>query len=103
MNRNTSPKAEFLKNAAFVKLHHEIIEHPGLQYGLQVTLLEMQRQAANNTPPGEFNSCAASHLRMLGAQDFIAMFLNLAETFEAAAKPASMNLPGNVSQMPRKN
>ena len=57
---------------------------------------------ADSAPP-EMGACAAAHLRCLGAHDFVSTFYNLAEQVELADKPKTMNLPGNVSQMPKRN
>lgn len=104
MNRNPTPKAEFLRLPSLVKAHHELIELPSLQVGLNTALMEMQRRAAAGTDTTNFNFCAASHLRLLGAQDFIEIFLNLAETMAPGVRTDTTNLPGNVSSMPaRKN
>ena len=104
MNYNPSTKSEFLKYHIAVKNHHELVENPVLRRHIEFALSEMQRRAAQGTPPGEFNACAAAHLRMLGAQDFLDIFLNLAEASTPTTKTDTSNLPGNVSTMPtRKN
>lgn len=96
MNYNPSPKAEFLKNAEHIKKHHELVENAYLYDHLQLALQEMQRRAAQNTEPSNFNACAASHLRLLGAQDFLDIFLNLAETPAASTRTDTANLASNV-------
>lgn len=104
MNHNPTPKVEFQKNPAFVKNHVQLVEDERLRYSLRVALEEMQRRSAAGTDTTNFNFCAASHLRLLGAQDFIEIFLNLGEQMQPAARTDTANLPGNVSQMPtRKN
>ena len=103
MNYNPTPKAEFLKDAVAVKRHHELVENDGLRLGIAVALQEMQRRAAAGTDTTNFNFCAASHLRMLGAQDFIEIFLNLGEQMQPGVRTDTTNLPGNVAAMPRKN
>lgn len=104
MNYNPSPKSEFVKNTNNVRNHHKCIEDPWLVPALQIAMQEMQLRAAANTDANNFNQCAAAHLRMLGAQDFVDIFLNLAETPEIGKKADGLNLPGNVAQMPaRKN
>lgn len=101
MNYNPSPKSEFVKNADIVANHHRLVEDPGLQHALQVAFQEMSRRIANNTPPDNMGACASGHLRMLGAQDLIEVFLNLAETPMVESKKDNTNLPGNVRQMPQ--
>lgn len=97
MNYNPSPKSEFLKNAANLKAHHDLVENDSLRYSLNCALLEMSRRICNGAPADNMGACAAAHLRMLGAQDFVEMFLNLAEAPSLPAKSPSGNLPSNVA------
>lgn len=103
MNYNPTAKSEFIKNENVCKIHRSLVERPELRAGINVAMLEMSRQICNNAPADNMGACAASHLRMLGAQDFAQIFLNLAETEVAPRRVETGNLPGNVSQMPRKN
>lgn len=104
MNYNPTPKSEFLKDAGLVNAHHDMVTSNLFRNSMNVALMEMQRRAAAGTDTTNFNFCAASHLRLLGAQDFIEIFLNLGEQMQPAARTDTANLPGNVSQMPtRKN
>ena len=103
MNFNPTPKSEFLQDAMAVKNHHNIVEDPVVRKHLNYALMEMQRRAAANTDPKDFNFCASSHLRLLGAQDFIDIFLNLAETMAPGVRTDTTNLPGNVAKMTGKN
>lgn len=96
MNYNPSAKSEFIKNSQLVKNHHELVEDPRLRISLEAAMQEMQRRAAQNTEPSNFNACAASHLRLLGAQDFLDIFLNLAETPAASTRTDTANLASNV-------
>lgn len=95
MNYNPSAKAEFLKNAALLKQHHDLVENPHFRDALDITMKEMQRRATL-TDPSNLNACAASHLRMLGAQEFVDTLLNLAEAPTTATRTDSANLAGNV-------
>lgn len=101
MNRNPSPKSEFAADALLVKGHHELLDIPALQIAIESALAELHRRAAQHTDPTNFNACAASHLRLLGAQDFVDTFLNLAEVQVAEKRVDSTNLPGNVATLPR--
>ena len=103
MNYNLQPKEEFQQNAENVKTHHVVVENPAVRKGIEVALAQMQHACVASTDPANFNACAASHLRMLGAKDFIAIFLNLGETFVPAAKADTTNLPSNVRAMPQAN
>lgn len=104
MNYNLTPKAEFLKSPELIKNHHALVENPSLRLGITIALQEMQRRAAAGTDTANFNFCAASHLRMLGAQDFIEIFLNLGEQMQPGVRTDTTNLPSNVAPMTgRKN
>lgn len=96
MNRNPTPKAEFLQNTAYVKNHAQLVEDERLRYSITVALQEMQRRSAAGTTPGDFNACAASHLRILGAHDFVDIWLNLAETMQPGVRTDTTNLPLNT-------
>lgn len=96
MNKNPSPKSEFLKDSVKVKNHSLLVDNPVLQDSIAIALSEMQRRAAQNTPPENFNACAASHLRLLGAQDFLDILLNLAESTPASTRTDTANLASNV-------
>jgi hypothetical protein len=103
MNYFPTPKAEFIKDPANIANHHKLVESPTLRKHFEVALLEMQRRAAAGTDTTNFNFCAASHLRLLGAQDYLEIFLNLAEQMQPGVKTDNVNLPGNITALPRKN
>lgn len=102
MNYNPSPKSEFVKSNDNVAAHKRLVEDPQMSWSLHVALLEMSRRLCNGAPADNMGGCAAAHLRMLGAQDLIEVFLNLAETEQAAPLRDDLNLPGNVAKMPTK-
>lgn len=101
MNYATTPKQDYLSTPDIATAHHKIVEDPAVRAALSAALAEMQHRAVSSTPADNFNACAASHLRMLGAKDLIAIFLNLCETETPAARVDGNNLPGNVRQMPQ--
>ena len=101
MNYFTTPKADFIASADNVKNHHVVVENPIVRHDIEVALAEMQRRATANTPPTDFNACASSHLRMLGAHDFIEIFLNLGEQMQPGVRTDTTNLPGNIKVMPQ--
>jgi hypothetical protein len=103
MNYNPTPKSEFLKDPQNIKRHHAFVEDSYLRKSMEVALMEMQRRAAAGTDTTNFNFCAASHLRLLGAQDYLEIFLNLAEQMQPGVKTDNVNLPGNITALPRKN
>lgn len=96
MNYNPTPKSEFVKNTAAVDSHRSLVSTDKLHESLRVAMLEMSRRICNNAPADNMGACAAAHLRMLGAQDFVEIFLNLAETPAQEAKSDVSNLPGNI-------
>lgn len=102
MNYNPSPRSEVLKEPNAVKRHHDLVENQTLRDHLGFALSEMMRRAAQ-CDPSNFNQCAAAHLRMLGAQEFVDLFLNLAETNLPETRRDSGNLPLNTPAQPRKN
>lgn len=95
MNYNPSPKSELVKNISAIKDHHELVEDPVLRKHLEVAMQEMQRRAVL-VDAANFNLCASAHLRMLGAQEFVDTFLNLAETSVSATRTDTANLAGNI-------
>jgi hypothetical protein len=104
MNYNPSPKSELATDKIAIQLHHALVEDQTLRKHFALTLAELHRRAAQHTNPGNFNECAASHLRLLGAQDFVDTFLNLAEATPVPdPRKDGENLPGNVASLPRKN
>lgn len=103
MNRNPSPKSEFLKNKDLVGGHAALLDNVYFNQSIACALQEYQRQLALRIPVDNFNGCASGHLMMMGAQDFINTLLNLGETAVAEARKDVGNLPGNVSTLPRKN
>lgn len=100
MNYNPSPKSEFMKDAEAVKAHHILVENDHLRKSLDVSLRHMSRLICNNAPADNMGACASAHLRMLGAQDFLSIFLNLAEADAPEARKDTANLPSNVSTLP---
>lgn len=100
MNYNPTPKSTYQTNANLVKTHHALVERPDLRYALEVALLQMQRELYELSP-ADMGSCASAHLRMTGAEDFLKVFLNLAETPSSPTKSDVSNLPSNLPS-PRK-
>lgn len=103
MNYNPTPRNELMKSPEAISSHHVLVENEVLRHHLRVSLQEMQMRASANTDASNLQLCAAAHLRMLGAQDFVEIFLNLVEAPAVEAKKDSTNLPENVRSMPRKN
>jgi hypothetical protein len=103
MQYNPSPRDELRKDTNAAKAHHALVENPILRRHFEITLMEMQRRAGAGTDATNFNFCASSHLRMLGAQEFADLFLNLVETPVPQVKTDTTNLLGNISKLTGKN
>jgi hypothetical protein len=93
------PKSEFAADPKNVAAHRQLIAKPELRYAVSVSLLEYARRQSNKETP-DLGSCAACNLRLAGAQEFVDLFYNLAETIVTAPPIDSLNLPVNVRQMP---
>lgn len=100
MNYNPSPKSELLTNPEFIKHHHALVENSILRDHINVAMLEMTRRICDKAPADNIGACAAGHLRMLGAHDFVSLFMNLAESESPERAKVSDNLPSNVSSIP---
>lgn len=95
MNLNPRPKSEFVKDARAIESHHVLAQNEVLRRNLQLAYLEMSRRLTEN-PPADMGGCAASYLRLLGAQEFLHEFYNLAEQSVPTTKSDSTNLTGNI-------
>lgn len=96
MNFNPSPKSVLQNDPNLVKIHRALVEREDLHKSINVALLQISREICELAPT-DMGSCAAAHLRMLGAQEFVKVFLNLAETPMASIRTESGNLPSNVA------
>lgn len=76
---NPSPKARFLANKDFVNKHHDLIQSPEFQRGLDYALLEMQRRLADRNPQTTQDAMGA-YYEAKGATDFVKLLKNLAES-----------------------
>lgn len=74
---NPSPKARFLANKTAVQAHNSFTKNEHFQQSLDFTLLEYQARLAKQSQEGNFNSHAASDLKMRGAMEFIQVFKEL--------------------------
>jgi hypothetical protein len=95
VNYNPSPQSEFAKNPQLVKNHHDLVEKPNLRLSIETALLEYQRRQSNNTVT-DIGSCAVGYLRLQGAQQFVDLFYNLAESTTKERAADVVNLPGNI-------
>jgi hypothetical protein len=98
MQFNPAPKTEFQSTPKNLEDHHVIVQNPAVRKGVEVALAQMQRMIADTTQP-DMGACAAAHLRVLGAHDFIQTFYQLAEMPDLSVKAPVGNLPGNIRNL----
>lgn len=102
MNYNPTPKSQFVAKTENLKAHHALVENEVLRAHLQIALLQYQRiQAEKNS--NELGGYAACQLRLQGANEFLDLFFNLAESPPSVGTVDALNLPSNVKPLPRKN
>lgn len=90
MTNNPTPKEAFLADAAQAKRHADLVARPELRRALEVALLEHQRRATNALASAPDPAAAA--WRLAGAQEFVAIFLGLADL----TAPAPRRDPDNL-------
>lgn len=77
-NTNPTPKQDFQSNAAWIKMHREMMQQPMLGVSLQFALLQYQRTLCDSrTVDG--NQAAQNHFKIQGAHEFLAILKNLGE------------------------
>ena len=74
---NPSGKRQLMASGVSISAHRELCANKQMQPSLNLGLLEYQRQLAANT--GESGAAAANMFKLKGAQEFIDIFLKLAE------------------------
>ncbi len=92
-DRNPTPKQRFLANKKAVEMHNANFSTDPVQNSINTALLQYQRRlgAMDST---DVVSCSAFYNRLKGAQEFVGILLNLAETPEAPA----VERPGTLKQ-----
>lgn len=75
---NPSPKQKFQQTPANIHAHRELMQNDDFERGVEAALLEYQ-SLLSRTDPFNFNQCAAAHLRIQGAQEFLHQLRHLAE------------------------
>lgn len=78
--KNPSPKSRFQENPQNVTKHRELMELPQVQRSLDAAMLQYQA-ALCNAMPSDINGAAAVGLRILGAQEFLAIFRLISENY----------------------
>lgn len=101
MNYNPRPQDAYRSNSQLTKNHHALVEQEPLRIAIDTALLEYQRKQTEMAAP-DLGGCAACFLRIQGAQEFVGLLLNLAETPTSTPIADNLNLPGNVRQMPKR-
>lgn len=95
MNYNISPREEYIRDPERIKDHHVLVENPVLRHAINAALLQYQRIQTDARPP-EMGSCAASFLKLQGAQELVALLYNFTEQFEIRPRDNGDNLATNV-------
>lgn len=93
---NPTPKARFLANKTETQAHQNLMTRADFQHSIDVALMEYQHRLSFQTPDKEFNACAASHLKMLGAIQFVDTLKRLSQVETPAPVRQSDNLDHNV-------
>lgn len=76
---NPSPKERFLANRDFVNKHHDLIQLPEFQRGLDYALLQMSRELALRETATTQDAMGA-YYESKGANEFVKILKNLAES-----------------------
>lgn len=77
VNTNPSPKEVFLAHPkAILSRHVEMVSSEAFALAKDTALAEYQRLLCNQ-PANELGMCASLHLKMIGAQEFLATLLHL--------------------------
>lgn len=100
MNYNPTPKESFLQDKSNLEAHHSLVTSEALRYALSVAQLQYGRLLAQANP-ADLGSAAMLHMRQKGVEEFLEIFLNLAETAELPKVVALGNLPGNKPATPK--
>jgi len=88
--KNPLPKARFQESQDNISKHRDLIQTKEFQRASDYALLQYAARLQQETD-GNLNAAAAAHLRMTGAQEFLATFRNLGESVE---------LPGRRTETP---
>jgi len=78
INVNPSPKQRFIAVSAYIGAHRDLMQRPELQRGVDHALMQLIWEESQNTLDG--NSAAAAAYKMTGAQRFISILRELAES-----------------------
>jgi hypothetical protein len=107
MNKNPTPKSEFIKSKPFVEGHNRLIESPEFQRAIETSKAQYLRALhgvapsvlGDNPNPAAANISALLFQRIQGVEDFCAILFNLAEPVPEMPKPSD---PDNLIRIPRK-
>lgn len=75
---NPTPKLQFQQSSDNIAKHKRLLEMTELERGINFALLQMQADLADR--PTDGNAAAANWFRIMGANDFIKTFRELAQS-----------------------
>jgi len=75
---NPTPRQQFQESPDNISKHRALIELPQFARATHMALLQYQRQLTDS-PPADMGGAAGAYLRILGAQEFVNILLNLGE------------------------
>lgn len=90
-----TPREEFIKHNDHVAAHHTVVENAHVRRSIEVALSEYALRQTRLSAT-DLGGCAACHLRLQGAHEFIRLFYNLCETEQVTPRTDTTNLPSNV-------
>lgn len=99
MNRNPSPREQFIKDSKAVAEFNELMDSQVLCNALDAALLEYQRRLSKATI-ADLGGCASTHFRAVGAQEYLDLLRNFCES---QVIPAPAGQPNLNTNQPRKN
>jgi hypothetical protein len=77
--KSFTPKQRFQQEAKVRVAHRQLVELHEFELACDFALLQLQHELTEAVN-GNTNLAAAAHMKLAGAQDFIRVFRNLAET-----------------------
>lgn len=83
--KNPSPKARFQESQDNIKRHRDMLQSREFERACDFSLLQYTSRLQSQTD-GNLNAAAAAHLRLTGALEFLAVFRNLAESYEVSSR-----------------
>lgn len=91
---NPTPKQQFLADSKKVSAHRNVMQMAPIQEGINMALLEYQRQLTANMT--DANAAAAVSFKLKGALEFVNTFLKLGESAPAVEQSKVTQLDHRV-------